>query len=145
MIDYVKLFALVCIVGLILLPFFVVPFMLPKLSRSYRLKKLAKRYNLDFQMRFWSNVTFSDMEDHIEQNVIEGILKNKTVKVYDSFDINNSIRNPLMFESISGKNSSKPYIRKTVIEIDGKRDVIPGSFVFPFATVRRITRRIEEI
>lgn len=143
--DEIKLLALACLVGLVLLPFFAGPFMLHKLSRSHRLKKMAKRHNLSFQMKFWSNVTFSDMADHMEQNVIGGTLKGKTIKVYDSFDINNSIRNPLMSEFISGKNSSKPYIRRTLIEIDGKKEAIPGSFVFPFATVRKIAKRIEEI
>lgn len=143
--EDIKLFVLSCLAGLVLLSFFAAPFMLPKLSRSHRLKKLARKHNLSFQMKFWSNVTFSDMADHMEQNVIEGTLEGKIVRVYDSFDINNSIRNPLMVEFISGKNSSKPYIRKTILEIDGKKEVIPGSFFFPFATVRKITERIEKI
>ncbi|MFA6554119.1 MAG: hypothetical protein WCS89_01275 [Candidatus Paceibacterota bacterium] len=96
-------------------------------------------------MKFWSNITFADMPDHMEQNVIEGILKGKSVKIYDSFEINNKISNPLMFESIYGKNSSKPYARKTIIEINGKPEMIKGSFIFPFATVYEIKRRVEVI
>ena len=96
-------------------------------------------------MKFWSNVTFADMPDHMEQNVIDGTLKGKSIRVYDSFDINNSISNPLTPEIMYGKNSSKPYNRRTILEIGGEKEIIKGSFVFPFASVRKIAMRIGEI
>jgi hypothetical protein len=143
--ENIELFGLICLTGLVLLPIFAAPVMIPKLLRAYRLRTLAKKYNLHFRMKFWSNITFADMPDHMEQNIMEGILKGKRIRIYDSFDINNSISNPLMLEAIYGKNSSKPYTRRSILEIEGEKEIIKGSFVFPFASVRKIALRLEEV
>ena len=140
-----ELFALVCLVGLILLPIFSLPVMGPRILRAKRLKKLAHKYGLAFRMNFWSNVTFADAADHMERNVIEGILKNKHIKIYDSFDINKSISYPLMPAMLYGRNANRPYVRKTFIEIDGRKETLEGAFLFSFTPVRVVSERLQKM
>ena len=143
--DYAgALFNFIVIITILFLVFSA-PVMLPKIVRSYRLKLLAKKLNLDYKSKFWSDFSFDDMPDHMERNVMEGTLKGKKIKIYDSFDINKSISNPFWPTNFYGKNSSSPYTRKTFIEVDSKKDVIHGSFFIPFAHFSEIRKRLESI
>jgi hypothetical protein len=120
------------IINVILLALFSVPFILPIIIRSSRLKKVAVKYGLYFESKLTKDNNIFDRNDVMRKNIITGELKGKKILIFDQI----SYRPIPFYTDIAithrrGKNSYSFSQRKTFFMIDGiEKELKTSKFIF---------------
>lgn len=115
---------------------FIVVLYTPQYIRTRQLKKVANKYNLRLRNAF--SFSMKRFFIHVEtQNILEGTVQNRPIKIYDSFNPNG-----LVWQS--GLQRNRLSIRVTKIEYDGQTLLVRGG-TFGFARVKDIEKLLKNI
>jgi hypothetical protein len=116
---------------------------LPKTIRSYRLKVLAREFNLDFQndmekrkwWKIWNDKSLN--EEGIRSNLLRGNIGIHVIEVFDTYKERR--------KSFQGANSYYS-IRSTTISVDGINKKISDGVLFSgFVPIRKIRKELVDL